>query len=709
VIDKVNKMRNPRFDDGRQAPRGWNYRDAFASASWERPVDESGVVLRSDSGRVDAGWSQTVSCKADEYYRIEAVVSCDLKPSDDTGGFVLSIQPLAAGESAIGRRCMPAVHRCGDRTTVRATYHAPDSVRRVRISVGIESARGRVTIHEVRFVLVLEPDEEANILGLPVPAFRLKPPAKVRRVCVCSESASERPITRLLETYFGEKQVTALTPDQWSAASRATDAVLLPDATPPPAIRSLAALFKLAADCIVVMSLPAFARLSREALKVRRITQYDDPTFARVTYADFATQGFALMDTFAYSWPGKKEGSHGLQQYRTTKEQAAFMKRHGLVTLLESMCDKDATSKRPLALFKRTEGGALFVFDIEPIEEPGTSLDEPMLSMHVLLSMLGSLQTSLGQFAAPVEEESGFRMVMREMPVRFRQVHVHEEDVPVDEVDGQLITIGGEDESFGLPLTPKPVILVRSGLFSGDVASVYGALMWFKQFVRMEPHTCRYADALATQFRMSWVPAAASWEAPEGWRPKREPPDREWIIETEDADLAALIDVVSCPRQQARIIVPSMDGDYSRVADWAPELLRLFPPGAYFAPSPPEGASLADRASFAWRRLRPTVFVEADADRFSDETHGSVIAEGGRAFIIEVPDDGASFTAHSIQRTDLVATLLEHVIGLVYGLIAVNRTNKPVTLNGFQPLSPGEALVIDHGEGILHRDSAKAV
>ncbi len=73
-----------------------------------------------------------------------------------------------------------------------------------------------------------------------------------------------------------------------------------------------------------------------------------------------------------------------------------------------------------------------------------------------------------------------------------------------------------------------------------------------------------------------------------------------------------------------------------------------------------------------------------------------------------MPDDGASFTAHSIQRTDLTATLLEHVIGLMYGLIAVNRTNASITLNGFSPVAPGEALIIDRLDPILQRQSARA-
>ena len=43
----------------------------------------------------------------------------------------------------------------------------------------------------------------------------------------------------------------------------------------------------------------------------------------------------------------------------------------------------------------------------------------------------------------------------------------------------------------------------------------------------------------------------------------------------------------------------------------------------------------------------------------------------------------------------------EHVVGLQYGLIAVNRRPQTVTLNGFQPIKPGQALILERAEPLL--------
>jgi len=66
-----------------------------------------------------------------------------------------------------------------------------------------------------------------------------------------------------------------------------------------------------------------------------------------------------------------------------------------------------------------------------------------------------------------------------------------------------------------------------------------------------------------------------------------------------------------------------------------------------------------------------------------------------------MPRADGDFAAESIQRTDVIATLLEHVIGLQFGLIAVNRKCTPGKLAGFDPILPGSALVVPKGDPTL--------
>ncbi|MCH7808799.1 MAG: hypothetical protein IIB60_06190, partial [Planctomycetes bacterium] len=575
MAQTVNRIKNPDFSGGKTVPRSWTWTSETGSTKWQRGEDADqdragGISITSPRATAGAWWSQVVACKPGQFYRVEATVTCDVDALDEAGGCLLSIQPMANGRPT-GERCVtPAVHRSSGPIDIRAYYEAPADVRRVMVSVGLAQAQGVLRIHHVRFIAILEPDADSHILAIPVPASACPPPRSVRNVCVCSERADDRPMTSALRRYFGEAQVRALLPEKLSVSGPRADALLLPDPTPPRGIRSLLALMKLAGKRIVVISLPAFASLTRGALKVRRIEQDDDPIHAKVAWANYATRGFALVDVFPYAWTGETAGSFVQNQFRSTPAVRAFCKKHGLETLLWSMCDRDATSDQPISFYKETDQGGLFVLDTEPVETPGSTFGEPQLAMHLLLSVLGQPVNGLGQYVIPYRNEGDFRTAIREMDARFEPFVVHDADVPVTEVTEQIVTIGNDMLSFGEPVTAKPVIIVRSGLSSGDLESIYGTMLWFKQLVRMEPHTCAYADRLASAFRFAWIPCAAPWEAPDGWGRAAQPPPLPTEIDVEEAQMAALIDIVSRPVNRARVIIPTDQGEYGRFIRWVP-------------------------------------------------------------------------------------------------------------------------------------------
>jgi hypothetical protein len=321
--------------------------------------------------------------------------------------------------------------------------------------------------------------------------------------------------------------------------------------------------------------------------------------------------------------------------------------------------------------------------------------------MHLLLSILGATQVGLGQYSVPLREESQFRDSIRETGLRCEQFVVHDADVPVEEVGDQLVTIGLEDQAYGLPLQSKPVILVRSGLTSGDVESVYGAYLWFKQLVRPAPFACPYAHTLASRFRLAWVPCVAPWAVRDGWRRTAQSPTAPMGLEFEDAPIAALIDVVSCPVNRVRVVFPREDDACRHYAAWLPPLAAAFTAGSCFARTVSDGEAFNDQRRFAWRRVRHDVAVAVAADAFTEPIHREVVAAGGNVMRVELPGCDADFVAHSIHRTSLAATLLEQVVGLQYGIIAVNRSNAPVHFDGFPPVRPGEPLVVDRRDPIL--------
>ncbi|MDO8630860.1 MAG: hypothetical protein Q7R41_10235, partial [Phycisphaerales bacterium] len=688
----------------------------------------AGAVFAADSTSGEGFWSQSVACKPDAYYRVEAIVECDLKAANDTAGFVLAIDTAAkdppvrspgmnAGVLTGGRRVTPGVHHAAEPIAIRAYFQAPPDVRSVEIAVGIVNASGTARVHDVRFIRILEPDELSHLLAVPPPGSHYTPPRVVHTVTICSACActhsdrsvraGDRPVRQILSAFFGESNVRMIAPVQSPGMNAPVqspgvhagvlkdDALLLPDATPPRGVRSLSALLALADERIIIISLPAFAALNRRFVTLRRIEQPDDPIHAKVVFSDHATRGFALHDVFAYAWPGREAGSFVQNQFRLTKSLKAFCRRHRFETLLVSSCDKDATSDHPICLYRRTRNGGLFVLDIEPLEAAASTFGEPTLAAHLLLAILGRHQAHAGQYTVPMRTEAQLCEAIREAANRWDHFVVHDDDKPASEVTGQLVTVGGEDQSYGLPLAPKPVILIRSGLRGGDVESVCGVLSWFRQLLRPEPNPCPYAQSLASRFRLAWVPCVSPWEGRDGWRRTDQLPQTPMVVESDGADVAALIDVQSCPAQGVRIVFARADAMFKTAAERLPRLFAAFSPGGCFAMTAAPGDAFGDRRRFAWRQVRFSPQVVAEPKAFTDDAHRDVIASGGCVIRIELPGCDADFVAHSIARTDLAASLVEMVIGLQYGMIAVNRLPTPVQLDGFPPIAPGDALIVN--------------
>jgi hypothetical protein len=595
----------------------------------------------------------------------------------------------------------PPVRAAVEPITVRHFLGVPAGCRRVRVSVGLAEAKGTVEVHAVRCIRVLEPEYGCHPFAVPPPAALVQPPRIAERVCVCSATADERPLTQRLRECLGPANVIALDPSELNLKGPQTDALILTDAAPPPAVRDLPALLKLCDDRYVVISLAAFAKLSRGAAVMRRIEQPDDPIHARVLFGNHATRGFVLHDTFAYAWAGKTPGSYCQNQYRKTDKLTRFCKRHGLVMLLESLCDKDATSDHPIALCRQTRGGGLYVLDLDPIEASASTMGEPAVAMHLLLSILGRGPSRVGQYITPVRTEAALRDMVRELGVRFCGIRVHDAEVPSAEVTEQMVTVGGEDQMFGLPAAPRPVILVRSGLAGGDAESFYGAWVWLKQLIRPLPHACPYGRELSSRFRIAWVPSAAPWRSGDGWQRSGEQPRVETMIETEDGGLAALIDIVSRPVQGERVVMAREDTAYRHVVRWLPNLFATFSAPAPYTWTVPQGVPFADRSAYAWRTLSECVEVAAEPDAFREAVYDDALAAGATCIRLEVPGFDADFIAHSIPRTDLIATLLEQVIGLQFGLIAVNRTAAAIHFDGFPPVDPGQALIADRNHPTL--------
>lgn len=713
MAKSVNKIKNAHFAEGKVGPSRWVWNARRSQARWRRlkadePGKPEGVEIVTESERGEAFWSQSVACARDKYLRLDAVVTCDLSGVSGAGGLVLTAQAFDGDDPVDEPRSTPPVLRADEPVTVRTFFRVPAGAKQIKIAVGVTHAKGVAVVHAVRAMPMIEPEEASHMLAIPPPPYAVAPRTVARRITVCSSTAKERRLTTLLREALGSSAVSALDPGAFDPKSLRSDALLIPDETPPRSIRTLKSLFALAEERMVVLSLSAFASLTGDNVKVRRVEQEDDPLCARIGYAGSMTRGFALDDTFTFGWEGSKPGGYVHRQFVKSVAFTKFIKKHGFETLLVSMGNTDATSDRPIALYRPSERGGLYVLDLEPIERPSSTMNEPVLLLHLLLSMLGHGDTGLGQYMVPAPTEAILRELFREAYPRFREFIVHDADVPASEVKEQLVTIGRGDESFGLPLKTKPLILVRSGLMSEDAESVYGCFLWFKQLIRMVPYPCPYAGALASRFRFAWVPSAAPWGGCFGWRRRGAPPHAPMQFDVDDGSLGVVIDVVSKPINRVRVVLPERSGSFDHLASWFPRLAGSFGGGRFFAPCAAAGADDSDRAALGWRFVEHAVEVCVEPDVFQERALREAAQAGAAVVRIEAPGFDADFPALSIHRTNVVATALEHVIGLYYGLIAVNRHLRPVHFDGFAPLAPGESLILDRTDRALSSSGAQA-
>jgi hypothetical protein len=683
--DELNLIKNPALAEGRTTPRGWRWIGAGEAVTWSREPSANGrapvMTLQSAGGDATAGWARRVRCKSDEHYRIEVVVSGDLQSGDESGGLILSVQPLQGGEPVdrpLELIAPPGIRRP---TRLRAYLHTPDDARSVEVQVGLARAAGCARIHEVMMFEIIEPEARSHILACPPPPYAYPAPKRVRSVCVCTQSAGGevRPVVDLLRRRFGTRNVRAVEPARFGSRDLDADALLFPEVLPRSA-SNLPALEKLAAERIVIVSLPAFAAAAGAAFDVRTIKQGDDPIHSKVVEANFITRGLAIADIFPYAWRGSDPRTFVQRHFRRTLDQKEFCRRHGYLTVLFSVCNTEATTGCPMCLYKPTEGGGLVVLDIDPAEDLPTTFDEPDLAFYLLCSVLGAAQNTMGQYVCPARTEKELRREVGELGERYDGLLVRGCDHPDKPRRDQLVEVGGVDESVTVPLMPRPVILIRTGLRGDDADGVYGAMVWIKELARHEPYVNPHAAALNERFRIAWVPLGAEWHLAQGWSLPDETATLPVEADCDPEALAAVIDITSTPRRAVRVLLHD-ERVRRRWAELLPELARSFQTNRFFYRAVPPGRDIADRELMDWRFQALVPEVLADRDGALDtEFHRSAASAGATLIRLEFPGPQADLTCGSIWRTDLVAQTLEHVVGLLYGWIAMNRQERTLRI-----------------------------
>jgi hypothetical protein len=252
--------------------------------------------------------------------------------------------------------------------------------------------------------------------------------------------------------------------------------------------------------------------------------------------------------------------------------------------------------------------------------------------------------------------------MIREAPNRWDHIYVHEDDAPPEEITHQIVTIGREDEMYGLPVASKPVILIRSGLSGGDAESVFGVWAWLRQLLLHSRHRASYAAALSGRFRLAWVPSAAPWEARDGWSASGAAPFTPTEVEIEDSQIAAIIDVRTGSSNHLRVMFAHATPAFRRAELWLPMLACSFSASEFPTITCGAGKGFGSRRAFSWQLARHELSVTAESSAFDEPIHHETIAQGGDA--IESNYRRSNPTRCQLDsRSHLTVTMLERVIG----------------------------------------------
>jgi hypothetical protein len=619
---------------------------------------------------VSAGqWVQSIRCQANKLYRIEVTASVTAAPR--TGGVSLSMALRSfAGEIPVpDSKRVSAAWRSSKPAIQRVLYKTPRQATRLELAVRVTGSAGAAVIHSVRAMPMDFHAVEAHPLATPPPPFGTPPPKTGRTLMVADDGESAHRLCAILKPLLGPTNVRVCPRGRLPARGPDTDALILTSTKRLRTDCDWRAVGDWARERIVVVSLDVFAELVNRRIpgcvNLKTCRQEDDTLGARVACADFITSGLALQDAFEFGiYDGETAGFRQRQLLRTAALRK-FLHAEDIVTTLVSETSMDESTGRPLALFKRTEGGGVLAMDLDPLLTP-TGLEEQANPTLVMLgNLLGRGGVGLGQFADP----------LLSLEMRRRQYAAADGQCPGLDVywmtpEGRVwreaqkhtepvLVAASRGESSGL--AGPPAVVVRTGFDKQEQFAAEGVFCWLKNLRRMEPYGCRYAARLLGRRQVAFVPRGM--RVAYGHLRKL----------LGGAPIELVIDVHPGARNEVRLLVPERDAASAGYFELLPELDRQLRCGRGFGWLPAAGAELSECDAYGWRHDALALEVSAARQAFSEGDVGAFLADGAQVLRLEVPGHAEPSAARSILETDRLATLLELIGGLELGVVAVNR------------------------------------
>jgi len=368
-------------------------------------------ALRRWRWREGQAYSAPLRCRRDQWYLVRATTG-----PDDPPPAVIRVQFLRDGWPLEQRGVGLASARQDERGAERLGWMlTPDQATHVRLEAprGGDGQRLRIVWHAVE-----EHDAVCHPLAR-VPRWSAYLPAQpIERIMLPA------PLEPLADWLAGcQTRILSAVPSRSQLARAACGGACIVDSVWVDQLGlTLQDLQKLADEAWVLIDLPTLAVLLRRCRVESELAEFRSPhsiVCARVEYADAATRGFALQDTFPYGTVGP-DGAFQMRVLRATRGWRRYGERTGFHLLLSSQTPWQRRCGDVLATFRAGQRGRLVASDAPWLAAGvlGRPI-APRLARHLVRMQLGRPLSDEVQYWTGSHETDVLVRDIAEMPRRY--------------------------------------------------------------------------------------------------------------------------------------------------------------------------------------------------------------------------------------------------------------------------------------------------
>ncbi len=678
-----NLLVNPRFEEGGDAPSGWEWKVHTGIPQWffDGDVRHSGArsVRMYQDGR---GWwgelRQSVPCRGGARYRLRGRIRVALEGSGQDSGASLYLRALSKGEQVGDLWHRPFFLGIDDWRLWHCEYVTPDEADEIIFSFDMRHSCGQAWFDDME--LVEAPQQVARSVPLSALPARPSPPVRCGTVSVSDDETGRRLASDILSPLLGEGNVSTGTTGDADAVLYCGDA---------PSFDELAAQSR---GRIVVVTPAALVRsVAAEDLSVAtHCGRLVDPCM-KVTTESFLTRGFRVGDVVPW-WCGERRQDQ-LIDPRDRLDEIGFE------TVGVSACGGDDADGRPVLLWRQGDsGGGIAVMDLHWAGATPTWHGEANLQCMVLTNALGRPQTNLGTYVAGGFDYGRYCGELGAVAESHEGLELQKEGRSAGGLPIYSLSLGPEGAR---------AVYVDCGIHSDEWAPCFGSLLYAARLADELAAGMPWAKALLSGLRLVIVPLAS----PDGWdrnvrflsrgddrvdlnrnfpiawdeftggykgtAPFSEPETQAIRSIFQRENVIAAVNWHETTANTNWVGSVGYEGRYAKYAAAVPEFFRQVIDGQHFAYASSTWTQIFDERNFCWHTMDSYPFIRDYSGGTSPYQCPWADSLGADGLTIEQYGNSDLNPSTSPQRTEITGRIMEMLFGLQIGLVARNWSSSP--------------------------------